>query len=370
VHSTYDVVIVGGGLMGSACAWELAREGARVLVLEKSIPGAEASSAAAGILGARAEAHGPGPMAELLRRSLALYPAWDEALREATGIDIELRQSGLLKVARTPAELARLAREAAWMRSEKGACARLTRRAVARLEPSLAPAAGGLRFAGDARVDPRRLFRAVHLSALRAGARFESGSAVRRVLVESGRAAGVVTDGNVVHRAHRVVIAAGSWSTLVPGVPLTEGSVVPARGQVVELETAAPPLRHVVWGPDAYLVPRDDGRVLVGATVEFVGYRHGVTARGVRDLLARAIALVPSLADATLRGAWSSFRPYTRDELPLLGHTEVEGLLLATGHYRNGILLAPITAAIVRALATGKKPPVDVTPFGALRLAP
>jgi glycine oxidase len=218
-------------------------------------------------------------------------------------------------------------------------------------------------------VDPRRLFRAVHLAALRAGARFESGASVRRLLVESGRAAGVVMDGNVEHRAGQVIVAAGSWSTLVPGVPLREGAVIPARGQVVELETAEPPLSHVVWGPDAYLVPRDDGRVLVGATLEFVGYRHGVTARGVADLLGSAIRLVPTLAEATVRSAWSSFRPYTKDELPLIGDTEIPGLLMATGHYRNGILLAPITAAMVCALVTGGPTPLDVTPFSAGRLS-
>jgi glycine oxidase len=121
-------------------------------------------------------------------------------------------------------------------------------------------------------------------------------------------------------------------------------------------------------GPRCYLVPRDDGRVLVGATVEFVGYRREVTAGAVRDLLDAAIELVPSLEHAAVRDAWSSFRPYTPDELPLLGRTRVKGLLLATGHYRNGILLAPITAEILTAIATGTEPPVDVTPFEASRL--
>ena len=130
-----------------------------------------------------------------------------------------------------------------------------------------------------------------------------------------------------------------------------------------------PPLERVVSGPRCYLVPRDDGRVLVGSTLEFVGYRREVTARAVRDLLDAAIELVPALGDATLRSSWSSFRPYTRDELPLLGRSGTRGVVLATGHYRNGILLAPITSEIVRAIVLGKKPPVDVTPFEASRLA-
>jgi glycine oxidase len=137
---------------------------------------------------------------------------------------------------------------------------------------------------------------------------------------------------------------------------------------MVELEMPAPPVTHVVSGPRCYLVPRDDGRVLVGATVEFVGYRREVTARAVRDLLDAAIGLLPALGDATVRASWSSFRPYTPDELPLLGRSATRGVVLATGHYRNGILLAPITAEIVRAIVLGKKPPIDVTPFEAKRL--
>jgi glycine oxidase len=362
-----DVVIIGGGVMGSACAWQLAEAGARVIVLEKSVPGAEASSAAAGILGAHAEAHAPGPMADLLLASLGRYDAWARALYERTGIDVELRRSGVLRVAADSRSLRGFERDTAWMKRPARERLRLGAAAVARLEPRLAPVAGALRFPKDARVDPRLLFRAVHIAAQRAGVRFDSGAYVERVTVEGGAARGVRVEGGTEYRAPTVVVAAGSWSTLVAGTPIESGAVVPARGQVVELSTPAPPLSNVVLGPRCYLVPRDDGRVLVGATVEFVGYRREVTAGAVRDLLDAAITLVPSLASATLKDSWSSFRPYTPDELPLLGHTRVPGLLLATGHYRNGILLAPITAEVVRALIEGKKPSIDVAPFGAER---
>jgi glycine oxidase len=160
-----------------------------------------------------------------------------------------------------------------------------------------------------------------------------------------------------------VVLAAGSWSTLVAGVPLQAGDVRPARGQIVELEGSDPLLQGVVFGPGCYLVPRDDGRVLVGSTLEFVGYRREVTARAVRDLLVAAIDLVPALADVSLGRTWSSFRPYSETGVPLLGPSEVERLLLATGHHRNGILLAPITAEIIRAATMGDAPPIDLTPF-------
>jgi glycine oxidase len=363
-----DVVIVGGGVMGSACAFVLAEAGARVIVLEKSVPGAEASSAAAGILGAHAEAHGPGPMADLLLASLGRYGAWAKTLYERTGIDIELRPSGVLRLAPDRATLRRLGREAAWMTGPARDVAALDAAEVRSVEPSLAPTAGALRFATDARVEPKLLFRAVHVAAQRAGVVFESGAYVKRVLVERERAHGVLVEDGTEYVAPTVIVAAGSWSTLVEGTPVDGRAVVPARGQVVELAMPAPPLSHVVMGPRCYLVPRDDGRVLVGATVEFVGYRREVTAGAVRDLLDAAIALVPSLVHATLRDTWSSFRPFTPDELPLLGRTRVKGLLLATGHYRNGILLAPITAEILAAITLGKKPPIDVTPFEAARL--
>jgi glycine oxidase len=159
------------------------------------------------------------------------------------------------------------------------------------------------------------------------------------------------------------VVGAGSWSSLIAGLGIDAGAVRPARGQIVELSTPAPLLSGVVFGPRCYLVPRDDGRTLVGSTLEFVGYKKSVTARAVRDLLAAAIELCPALDDATLGRAWSNFRPYTSDERPLLGPAELPGLVLASGHYRNGILLAPISAEIVEAAVFGERSPIDLAPF-------
>jgi glycine oxidase len=353
--------------MGSGSAWMLARAGAKVVVLERSVPGAEASSAAAGILGAHAEAHRPGPMADLLLAGLGRHADWASELARETGIDVEFRRSGVLSTRPTRKEASRLVKEVAWMRSPRRVRP-VDGGAVRKLEPALAPTAGGVLFSDDARVDPKRLFRAVHIAAQAAGARFETGAYVERVLVENGRAAGVAVEGGQEYRAPVVVVAAGSWSTLVRGTPLAPRTVIPARGQILELEARAPLLSHVVFGGRCYLVPRDDGRILVGSTLEFVGYRREVTAGGMRDLLDAAIELLPALAESRVSASWSNFRPYTTDELPLLGRTRVPGLLLATGHYRNGILLAPITAEIVASLALGKTPAVDVSPFEAARL--
>jgi glycine oxidase len=358
-----DVVIVGGGVIGCACAWELARNGVRTVVLERSVPGAEASSAAAGLLGAHIESEEPGPMAELCRKSAGRYPSFARRLKEETEIDVEYRRCGILSVAFRHEALAALQREYAWQiragfRVEKRDAA-----ALLRAEPGLGrKLAGGLCFEDDARVDPRRLLTALHLAAAKRGVGFQSGTYVRRVLAGEGTARGVeLEDGSRLLAGH-VVIAAGSWTTLIDGLDMPERSVIPARGQIIELQ-AETKLRHVVFGPHCYLVPRDDGRVLVGSTLEFVGYRKQVTAAAAHRLLGAAIRLVPALGGATLSGHWSNFRPYTPDRLPLLGATSVPRTLLATGHFRTGILLAPITAEIIGALVRGKRPPLSLEPF-------
>lgn len=360
------IVIVGGGVMGCACAFELARAGRSVLVLERSVPGAEASSAAAGILGAQVEAHHSGPLARLSAQSLALYPALVRALSRATGIDVEFRECGVLKVEFSAAELRKLERSVAW---QKPRPKRLDARALLRREPLLEPGlAGGFEFTADARIDPPKLLRALHIAAERAGARFQTGAYVKRLVIEGGRARGVALDDGHVLPAEHVVVAAGSWTTLVEGAPLPHGAVIPARGQIVELMTKMPALTRVLFGPGVYIVPRDDGRLLLGSTLEFVGYRRDVTASAMRDLLTAAIRLIPSLAEASVTGSWSNFRPYTKDELPLIGKTNVPGVWLATGHYRNGILLAPVTAKIVSALVQGRKAGVEIEEFQAARL--
>ena len=362
--ATIDVLIIGGGIMGTSAAWELARHGVQCLVLERSVPGAEASSAAAGILGAQAEAHAPGPMTELCLASRARYAKFAATLSKETRIDVGYRECGVLRVGFERAAVTKLAAETAWQNKRRLSVARLAPRDLVALEPGLSPQlAGGVRFAADSRVEPKALLRALHIAAVARGVRFQSGAFVRRVALEGGRAVGVVLDDGSELRARHVVVAAGSWTSLIDGLGLPPGRVIPARGQIVELELPTPPLSHVVFGPGAYLVPRDDGRLLIGSTLEFVGYEREVTAGAVRDLLKHAIALVPALERAALRATWSNFRPYTKDELPLLGRTQIPGLFLSTGHYRNGILLAPISAEIVRAAVLGQRAPLALGAF-------
>jgi len=362
-----DVAIIGGGIMGSAVALRLAQRGVPVTVIERGIPGAEASSAAAGILGPQMEAEGPGPLLELGLQSRALYPALAGELRELTGIDVGYDRSGVLAVAFDEAGAQRLQARQAWQRARGLRVDALSGDEARQLEPALGPSVrAALAFPDDAQVVARELARAFSQAAAVAGAKFSTGRYVRRVRIEGGRATGVELDGETLP-AGVVVVAAGSWSGLVEGAGVSPAVVRPARGQLVSIETRPPLFRHVVSAPGGYLVPRRDGTVLAGSTVEMVGFHKQVTVGGLATILTLARTLVPGLADAPVTGSWSNFRPYTEDHLPVLGKTPVEGLVLATGHYRNGILLAPITAQVIAELVATGRSPIDLAPFSVLR---
>lgn len=363
-----EVLIVGGGIMGSAVGLRLAQRGVKVTVVERGIPGAEASSAAAGMLAPQTEADGPGPMLSLGLRSRALYPALATELRDATGIDIAYEPSGVLALGFGEDAEGALSFRRTWQVAQ-GLSAELLSAETARArEPALGPTVrAALRFPDDAQVNPAALARAFSQAAAGAGARFLQGRYVRRVVTAGGAVTGLELDGEVLP-ADVVVLAAGSWSGLVEGGGVPASVVRPARGQLVAIETRPPLFRHVlsVHGR-GYLVPRRDGTVIAGSTVEMVGFRKEVTVGGLANILALANQLVPALADAPVLSSWSNFRPYTEDQLPVLGATRVRGLILATGHHRNGILLAPVTAeAIARLIDTGDAG-VDLAPFSVTR---
>ena len=368
-NAATDVAIIGGGIMGSAIALRLAQRGLGVTVIERGIPGAEASSAAAGILGPQMEAEGPGPLLELGLKSRALYPALAAELRELTGIDVGYDRSGVLAVAFDEAGEAALSSRRAWQLARGLRVDSLSGEAARAREPALGPAVrAALAFTDDAQVVARELARAFSQAAAGAGARFLTGRYVRRVLIDKGAVTGVELDGDVLPAAV-VVVAAGSWSGLVEGAGVPPTIVRPARGQLVSIETRPPLFRHVVSAPGGYLVPRRDGTVLAGSTVEMAGFRKEVTVGGLAAILTLARTLIPALGDAPVTASWSNFRPFTEDHLPVLGATRVRGLVLATGHFRNGILLAPITAqAIAELIATGQAP-IDLAPFAIERFA-
>lgn len=349
------MIVVGGGLMGCSVAYRLAKDGARVLVLERSVPGAEASSAAAGILGPTVESFDDALALQLGRRSRELHAELAEELDELFGVDVGFRRCGVVKVALEEHEVAELDQQAESLRVQGVRCDRWNAEELRKQEPSCNPEAlGALSMAEDAQVEPRKLLSAVALGAERDGVRFRSGSTVRAIRIESDRARGVDLGSETVD-ADRVVVAAGSWTTLVPGLLFDSETIFPVRGQMITTHTRPPIFRRIVFGAGGYVVPRPDGRVLCGSTMERVGFQRGITFGGMADVIGKAVRIAPSLRDAPIESHWSSFRPGTPDGLPLVGESRIEGLFLASGHYRNGILLAPLTAELI-ADAMGGRP--------------
>lgn len=348
------VAVVGGGVMGCATALMLAERGADVVVLERAVPGAEASSAAAGILGAQVELHESAEDAPLFVRAREAWRGWAQALRDASGIDVGHRVSGVLRVGRSAGEAEELEREVAWQRARGMRASLLDARGAREVEPELAPdVIAAAHFPDDAQVDPPALLRAL-IVALAGSARVvvKAGATVEGLLVEHDRCLGVKLD-DADLRADATVLAAGSWSSLVRGVPAGLPQVRPVRGQIVLLDERPPRLRTIVFGAGGYVVPRGDGRVLCGSTMEHAGFRREVTAAGVHTILDRALACVPSLGAAQVAGMWSNFRPHIAGRGALVGASPLRGLFLATGHHRNGILLAKVTADAVASSVLG-----------------
>ncbi len=350
-------------MVGCAIALRLADAGADVTVVDRGEPGREASWAAAGILAPEVEAHGPGVFLELMRAGALRWRPFADELRARAELDVGYRDDGTLQLAFDDDEAATLEARARWQRGDGLAVEALDGAAVARLEPSLATPRLGLRYAGGHQIDTRAAMRALVIACTRAQVRFLRAE-VRRVRHDGRRVLGMDTsDGaaaSFLGAAH-VVIAAGAWSTALDGVPMPPGAITPVRGQMIELHAAAPLLRHVVFGAGGYVVPRADGRVLVGSTEERAGFAKEVTAAGLGTLCARAARLCPPLSQLPVADHWSGLRPASADALPYLGATAIGNLWMASGHFRNGVLLAPLTGEIVAALVTGAAVPVDLT---------
>jgi glycine oxidase len=356
-----DAVILGGGAVGCAIAWRLAQAGLGVALVERGEPGGEATWAAGGILGAQMESVGPGPMLSLGLASRALHPALAEELLHATGIDVGFHACGVLELAFSERDAEALRRRCEWQtRSELAA--ELVGGAFCQGKGGSPRAISGLFLPHDGRLDNRLFGRALALAAERAGVRFVRGEA-REVLVLGGAVAGVaLAEGSI--EAGRVVVAGGAWSGTLRGAGIPAGAVRPVRGQVIAL-ALRPPFDVVLGGPSGYAIPRGQDRVLVGATQEEAGFDKTATQEGTDQMRAVAALLSPALAAAPLLDRWAGLRPGSADGLPLIGApvSGPRGLIVATGHFRNGILLTPITAEIVRDLVVGRAARIDPTPF-------
>jgi glycine oxidase len=348
------VAIIGGGVMGCATALAIAERGGDVTVLERAVPGAEASSAAAGILGAQVELHGHHEDAAFFLRAREAWGPWAALLREASGIDVGYRVSGVVQVARSDTERDEIEREVAWQTGRGLRASFLDATSAREVEPELArDVVAAAHFADDAQVDPPVLLRALIASLARSSrATVRAGTTVQKLLIERDCCVGVTLDDGEL-RADATVLAAGSWSSLVPGVPAELPTVRPVRGQMLLLDERPPRVRTIVFGADTYVVPRGDGRVLCGSTIEYAGFRKEVTAAGVHAILGGALACVPSLGAAQLAGTWSNFRPQVTTGRALIGASPLPGLFLATGHFRSGILLSKVTADAVASAVLG-----------------
>lgn len=362
-----DALVIGGGLIGLLCARELLKGGMGVTVVDRDQPGRQASWASAGIVTPRIPS-ARSATARLNNLSVELWPKLAAELRDETGMDVEYRENGCLVPALDAAMARRLRDETPYLRAAGVECEIVEGAALREAEPALGPAvlAGQLLPGGN--VENRRATRAAELAVERAGGRVMSGALVTAVLERNGRVGGVGTvEGDL--EADVVVLAAGSWSGRIPGVA-PPVPVVPQRGQILALQAPGQIRRVILKEDDPYLVPRVDGRVIVGATREFAGYDRTYTAGGVAWLLNSAIEMVPAFAGAPIAEIWTGFRPYSADGLPIIGPADLPGLFYATGHGPSGIGPGPGTAALLGALVLGQAPPIPPEPFRPQRFAP
>lgn len=369
-ESSADVAVIGGGLIGLSVAWRLAAARLSVTLVD---PGERrgASHVSAGMLAPVAEAQfGERDLLALNLESWRRYPRFIAELEEATGAWTGYAQCGSLLVARDSDDNASLERDFQYRVRLGLDVERLSAAECRRLEPRLAPSVrGGVLARGDHQVDPRRLCAALEAACIHAGVRIVRGSA--SLLLTRNRVAGI-NMGDMSTACDTVVVAAGCWSGSIAGIPVgAVPRVHPVKGQVVRL--MAPPgqalVQHVIRGPDVYVVPRREGEIVVGATVEERGYDTTVTAGAVYALLRDARELIPDVAEAQFAESSAGLRPATADNAPLIGATEIQGLVLATGHYRNGVLLTPITADAVVALCATGALPEPAAPFTPLRFS-
>ena len=361
------VTVVGGGIIGCATAYELAKAGCAVTLFERATPGGEASNAAAGMLVPLGDATGSA-FERLAIASWRLYPDVVEELRSRTGVDVEYVTRGSIYPLFDAEDVRRAeARIAGREMREFGIEAWDTADVRAR-EPALATRVRGAMFIGaDHWVNNQRLVVAYAQAAVAAGVILRAGTSVSRVIVEDGRTHGVVADGDRCE-ADAVLLAAGAWTAALAASFGARLRMEPARGQMVALAHVPPVLSHTVRTDDVYLVPRPSGELLIGATVERVGFQRAVTAEGISSLLAAAIGLVPSLGSLPIARTWYGFRPWAPDGLPILGPwPDVEGLWVATAHFRNGILLAPITARLMTEWMMSGIPALRVEEFAPQR---
>src|SRR2546426_2679301 len=359
-----DVIVVGGGAIGTSIAYQLAKAGMKVMVFERGQVGGGATGASAGMIQINPDRSTPPDLSALEAEGARLFPALATELLDRTGMDIGYRAAPLLHVALHDEEEPGLRAHRAWQTEHGVAVAWVDRSAALDLEPALnSDIRAALYYPDNRQLMPRDLARALARAAVDLGATLREGANIDRLLTDGDRVVGVAIGGDAVH-AGEVVIANGAWASSWSEALHTPIPVRPVRGQMVALRTTGTGLRNVVSSADGYLLSKPDGSTYVGTTVEEAGYDSRPTASGIAGLLALVPRLVPRLADATFIDAWAGLRPGTSDGLPLLGRLPGwNGVTLAAGHFRDGILLAPITGELLADLLTRRRPRLPLEAF-------
>ena len=367
---TYDVVIVGGGIIGGSIAFELAQRKLRVAVLDRQELMHEASWAAAGMLSPAPDCPAAIPLVPLGRPSLAQYPKFVDAVEDASGLRSGYRTVGALEVICHGDAERELSTLVALQRGLGLACEPLPLDEARYMEPTLGRDARAVALLPDERsVEPRALTSAVLAAAGSAGATLCPGADVIALALDGKKCIGVKTSSGEIIHSPQIVLAAGCWSSQIPEAA-PYAPTIPVRGQMAALRHSGTPIRHVLRSERGYLVPRGSESpqiVVVGSTIESAGYEKRVTSGGLEKILSAANELAPELAKAEIIETWCGLRPGTPDQLPILGPVDIDGLVFATGHYRNGILLAPITAKLIGEWITERRVSLDWEAFSPVR---
>jgi len=368
--TVFDIAIIGGGVIGTSIAFELAAEKLRVLVLDRQQPGQEASWAAAGMLSPAPDSERDAALVPLRRESLRLYPEFAARIEDASGQSIGYEREGTLGLFSGPRgeheRNQRVSECKRWGITAEAVAIKTARAWENRIGQTALAAAW---MPEEGRIEPRLLMGAVIAAAQNRGVEFRENCPVTRLLTEQGRCEGIVAGNEKISAGH-VILAAGCFSNEIGGDGQSRLPYVPTRpvrGQMVALRPNGFRLRRVLRSERGYLVPRRDGQIVAGSTSEEAGFDKSVTAEGIRQILDRALELVPSLGGAEIAETWSGLRPGTPDDLPILGPAPMGGLLIATGHYRNGILLAAITAKLMREWITMGRTSSETRAFSPLR---
>jgi glycine oxidase len=365
---SFDVVIVGGGIIGGAIAFELARQDIRVAIFDRQTPGQEASWAAAGMLSPAPDSASAIPLVPLARASLDLYPQFIADVQEVSGQQAGFRPSGAIE-AFFSRDAARELSTLIALHHGLGLPTEVLRVEEAqKLEPALGRDLGAAALlANEASVDNRMLTHAVLAAAEASGAKILADCPVEEILFAANKCTGILAAGQRTNAGH-VVIAAGSFAGKLESIA-RYAPTRPIRGQMVALESDSVDLTHVIRSERGYIVPRGEGLCVAGSTLENAGYEKRVTPGGLEKILGAVTEMIPALADAEIVETWSGLRPDTPDHLPSIGPTDIEGLLIATGHFRNGILLTPVTAKVIADWITEGSSSISCDAYSPMRFA-